>query len=52
MVPTASKESFPEFIRLCEYMLSDNITGENLTDQELATVRMYIDMLCHKFFLS
>jgi spore coat protein CotF len=52
MIPGASQESFQDFTRLCEYMLSENITSENLTDQELATVRMYIDMLCHKFLLS
>jgi hypothetical protein len=40
-----------EFIHTCEHMLSDDITADKLTDEELAIVQMYLDMLGQKFLL-
>jgi hypothetical protein len=54
MTPTITKPlelRCQEFIRASEQLLSEDFETEDLTDEELAILRMHIDMLGQKFFL-
>ena len=43
---------FQDFSKACERLLDDDITTEIMTDEELAIIRMYIDMLFQKFLMG
>jgi hypothetical protein len=51
-MPITFTKPLDEFIQVSEYLLSGEIEPEYLTDEELAVVQMYIDMLGEKFFLE
>ena len=51
MISSTITEPIHDFIRVSEHLLNPGITIEGLTDEELAIVRMHIDMLGSKFFL-
>jgi hypothetical protein len=42
-------QSLEEFIRICEHFLSDDITPEKMTDQELVIVRMFLELVGDKY---
>lgn len=52
MISSTITEPIHDFIRVSEHLLNPGITIEGLTDEELAIVRMHIDMLGSKFFLA
>jgi hypothetical protein len=42
-------QSLEEFVRICEHLLSDDITPEKMTDEELAIVRMFVELVGEKY---
>jgi hypothetical protein len=51
MISPTVTEPIHDFIRVSGHLLNDGISIEALTEEEVAIVRMHIDMLGSKFFL-
>lgn len=52
MISPTITEPIHDFIRVSGHLLNDSISIEALTEEEVAIVRMHIDMLGSKFFLD
>jgi hypothetical protein len=52
MISSTIKEPIDDFIRVSGHLLNEGITIDALTEEEVAIVRMHIDMLGTKFFLT